>query len=633
MNPKPFTVPEVSRWKGGEGVIILPGSPILSYEGDKTQDIAIQLSEDYNAMHFGEMKLKKGNGGDLILRMMKDKDLGEEGYKISICRNRVVISAPTVDGLRWATRTFLQLRELSDSIPVGEIIDVPAFSFRGLVLDCGRKYIPMDYLHRLVDVMSYRKMNKLHIHLNDNGFRYYFDDDWDKTQAAFRLESERFPALTSRDGFYTKKEFRNLQTYAASRGVEIVPEIDFPAHSLAFTRFRPQIGSTDDKYGCDHLDIMKDETYCFLDSLLDEYLGGEDPVFIGKRFHIGTDEYSNRDSVVVEKFRYLTDRYIRLAENYGKIPVVWGALTHAKGVTPVKSDGVEMYLWYNGYADPDEMLKAGYNVVSIPDGWVYIVPEAGYYYNYLNTESLYKKWSPQVVGDKRIDADNARLMGGMFAVWNDHPGNGITVKDIHHRIMEALPTMATKTWTRESDISCPYETFISRSRLQAEAPGINYLGRPNCGEGIVFRLDTVRPRQHTGLQEIGYSYDVEFDINGAEEDKGTVLFKSPSATVWISDPVTGSLAFSREDKLYHFRHFIRQGEKNHIRITGDNRATSLYVDGVLVDNLNIRRKSYNGGKNQMAEVRTLVFPLAETGAFKSDISNLKVSWKDCPQPR
>lgn len=88
--------------------------------------------------------------------------------------------------------------------------------------------------------------------------------------------------------------------YAEDRHVEIIPEIDFPAHALAFTRFMPEIGSTDDAYGRDHLDLMSPKTYEFLDNLLAEYLGGDDPVFAGPSFHIGTDEYSNRDSVVVE---------------------------------------------------------------------------------------------------------------------------------------------------------------------------------------------------------------------------------------------------------------------------------------------------------------------------------------------
>ncbi|MCM1111455.1 MAG: family 20 glycosylhydrolase [Clostridium sp.] len=631
-NPKPFTVPEVSEWKGQDGFNILPSSLTVAYDGAACSAVAGQFADDYATMFGTKPSLKDSRKGNITLRLASDRKLGDEGYTISVTPKKIELTAATEAGLRWATRTLLQLREASDSIPCGKITDIPAFGFRGFMIDCGRKYIPMDYLRKLVDVMAYYKMNKLHIHLNDNGFKCFYDDDWDKTQAAFRLESETFPGLTARDGSYTKQEFRDFQDYAASRGVEIIPEIDFPAHSLAFTRFRPEIGSADDEYGRDHLDLTKEATYEFLDSLLAEYLGGDDPVFKSPRFHIGTDEYSNRDSLIVEKFRYLTDRYIRQTEGYGKTPVVWGALTHAKGRTPVKADGVEMYLWYNGYADPAEMLEAGYKVVSIPDGYVYIVPEAGYYYNYLNTPFLYEKWTPAVIGDQTVDPANPQLLGGAFALWNDHPGNGVTVKDIHHRVMQALPTIATKTWTPEGSITVPFEEFAVESRRLSEAPGVNYLGRPaSVGEdGLVLSIPVLTPGSETGLEEIGYNYDVEFDIVGADEKKGTVLLESPSATVWISDPITGNLAFSREDKLYQFRHNIRPGEKSHIRIVGDNRSTRLYVDGRLVDDLGVRRVSYNGSDRKMGESHTLVFPLAKAGDFHSRVTGLKVRWTDCP---
>ena len=81
----------------------------------------------------------------------------------------------------------------------------------------------------------------------------------------------------------------------------------------------------------DHLDIFNPETFKFVDGLFKEYLSGPEPVFTGKRVHIGTDEYSNAKKEVVEQFRAFTDHYIRYVESFGKQAVVWGALTHAKG--------------------------------------------------------------------------------------------------------------------------------------------------------------------------------------------------------------------------------------------------------------------------------------------------------------
>ena len=110
-------------------------------------------------------------------------------------------------------------------------------------------------------ILSFYKLNEFQIHLNDNGFVQFFDNDWNKTYAAFRLESERFPGLTAKDGSYTKKEFTDLQRLGMEYGVNVIPEIDIPAHSLAFTHYKPEIGS--DKYGMDHLDLYKEETYRF----------------------------------------------------------------------------------------------------------------------------------------------------------------------------------------------------------------------------------------------------------------------------------------------------------------------------------------------------------------------------------
>lgn len=152
-------------------------------------------------------------------------------------------------------------------------------------------------------IMSYYKMNCFQIHLNDNGFKKFYGNDWSQTPAAFRLESTVFPGLATEGAHYSKKEFVELQMLAEQYGVTVLPEIDVPAHSLAFTRYKPEIASKE--YGEDHLDLFNPETYLFLDSLFAEYLGGENPVFRGKEVHIGTDEYDNSDPNVVEKFRFL----------------------------------------------------------------------------------------------------------------------------------------------------------------------------------------------------------------------------------------------------------------------------------------------------------------------------------------
>ena len=626
VNPKPFVVPELKQWTGKDGNFT-PGKDariVCTSQNPELLRIARMFADDYQQMFGQTLSVAQGKAtpGDFVLSLSADKKLGEEGYAIKIT-DRVAISAPTPIGLYWSTRTLLQLAEQNQerSLPQGTIRDYPDYPLRGFMIDCGRKFIPMAYLQDLVKIMAYYKMNTLQVHLNDNGFKQYFEHNWDKTYAAFRLESETYPGLTARDGSYSKKEFIDFQKQAASNFVEIIPEIDVPAHSLALTHYKPEIGSKE--YGMDHLDLFKPETYEFVDALFKEYLEGDNPVFVGKRVHIGTDEYSNAKKDVVEKFRAFTDHYIRFVEGFGKQAVVWGALSHAKGDTPVKSENVVMNAWYNGYADPATMIKDGYQLISIPDGLVYIVPKAGYYYDYLNEPYLYKEWTPAHIGKAVFDEKHPSILGGMFAIWNDHVGNGISVKDIHHRIFSPLQTLSVKMWTG-AQTGIPYETFNEKRALLSEAPGVNQLARIGKKPELVYERSTVAPGSTSDYPEIGYNYTVSFDITGAKESEGTELFRSPNAVFYLSDPIRGMMGFARDGYLNTFPYKVNPGEKATIQIEGDNCSTTLRVNGKVVDEMNTQKLYFNAGKDSMNYVRTLVFPLEKAGNFNSKVQNLKV---------
>ena len=622
-NVKPNVIPELKEWKGQDGFFVPGENMRIVYDAPALKKVATLFADDYKEM-FGvrpEVVSGKPSEGDIFLTVKKDKKPGKEGYTVAVAKT-VKVTAPEPVGAYWATRTLLQISEQSENrqLPKGTIRDYPDYGMRGFMIDCGRKFIPMPYLRDLAKILSYYKMNVLHVHLNDNGFKQFFNHDWSKTYAAFRLECETFPGLTARDGYYTKKEFADFQQEASDMFVEIIPEIDAPAHTLAFSHYKPELGSK--KYGMDHLDLSNPETYKFMDALFKEYLEGENPVFAGPRVHIGTDEYSNKDQKVVEQFRAFTDHYIRLVESYGKKACIWGALTHAKGETPVKVENVDMYTWYNGYADPKEMAKLGYKQVCIPDGMMYIVPMAGYYYDYLNIKYLYDSWTPAHIGNVVFEEYDPTLLGGMFAVWNDHVGNGVSVKDIHHRVFPALQTVATKTWNIAP--SRTFDAFDAARGQLSEAPGVNQLARIGKAPGLVYQVGEVRPGMTLEYPEIGYDYTVSFDLQAASEEPGTELFRSPNAVFYLSDPVNGMLGFSRDGYLNTFGFRPYPNERVTVKITGDNRSTSLYINGKLIEKMDVQKLYFNAGKDSMNYLRTLVFPLEKAGNFKSRITNLKV---------
>lgn len=624
-NPCPATIPAISMWKGGQGFMQLTNESRILCRDSRLRAASIALAEGMKALTGVTLTVAedgKASEGDIIFAYKSTKRLGEEGYTIDIRKN-VSIEAER-RGAIHAAQTLLQMiaKNSRDAklpiLPRGQITDRPDYPVRGLMLDCGRKSIPLSYLQHLVKTMAYYKMNTLHIHLNDNGFPAYFNDNWDETYAAFRLESELFPGLTAEDGSYTKDEFRQFILDAERLGVEIIPEIDVPAHSLAFTHYRPSLGSKE--FGRDHLDLSNPDVIPFLDSLFAEYIGGPNPVFAGPYVHIGTDEYSNARKETVEQFRSLSSHLIQTVESHGKKAALWGSLTHAKGDTPVKIDDVLMYCWSNGYANPDSMRSLGYQLISIPDGMTYIVPAAGYYYDYLNIPYLYRKWTPAHIGNNHFPERDPQIRGGMFAVWNDIVGNGIAVDDIHHRLFPALQVIAEKTW--RADTLRSFDQWHQLATMTGEAPSVNDLGR--YPRGIVLSQPRVEPSSTREIPFIGWPYRVSFDIKAEAEKLGTALFRNKDAEFYLADPVTGRLGFIRDGYLFSFRHALHPGTNEHIAIEGDNSETRLYVNGKLVQTLAPEPRLFPHNK-PFKMIRTLKFPLATTDAhLRSMVTNLKV---------
>jgi len=625
---KPFVIPELQSWTGAEGDLSLDNTLTIAYESTKSDDkkmrsVVSQFSADLKTM-FGVQAETTTGKASFVVKMAPIAVDNKEGYEIEI-GEQVVISANEPIGALWATKTILQMLEATEgkSLPKGKIVDYPEYPLRGFMLDVGRKFFTIDFLRDYVHFMSYYKMNTFHIHLSDNGFRQYFGNDWDETYAAFRLESDTYPGLAAKDGYYTKQEFIDLQILAEENGITIVPEIDIPAHTLAFTQYMPELGS--EEYGMDHLDLFNPKTYEFFDKLFKEYLDGKEPVFRGEYVHIGTDEYSNKDKKVVEKFRYFQDHYIKEVEKYGKKAGVWGSLTHAQGETPVKVEDVLLDCWYNGYADPKAMIDLGYDMVSIPDGLVYIVPAAGYYYDYLNIAHLYKNWTPATIGNQVFEENHPQIKGGKFAVWNDHCGNGITEKDVHHRVFPAMQTLAVKMWTGKNT-SLPFDEFNKQRLAISEAPGLNINATYKADEnGVVLERDNLSADDTLPIPEIGYNYRVEFTIRAKNNINSTVLFESPNATVYLRHPKTGKLAYEREGYWSEFDYVVPNDYPVVLAIEGTNTGTKLFVNGQLVDALEKQYIEYNqSGKSKMAKIQTLVFPLAKVGDFEGAISDFTV---------
>jgi hexosaminidase len=230
------------------------------------------------------------------------------------------------------------------------------------------------------------------------------------------------------------------------------------------------------------------------------------------------------------------------------------------------------------------------------------------------------------------------VLGGMFAVWNDQCGNGISEQDVHYRSFPAIQVMAERMWKGDNQQSVPFSDFEALCKVMPEAPGVNLLARIE-EKVLLTETDkeiTLNGKENieTNIQEVGYPYTVSFSICPNEEENisGT-LFKGPHSMVYTNWENTGRIAFTRDGYAFTFGSYILpNGEWTDICIKGDWKGTSLYVNGKLQERLEGRKKRvYNPKYNRLENMpiqETLIFPLQHIGdsinGFKGKLKNIKI---------
>ncbi len=652
-------IPEVQHFTASGSSLSLGKSLKIRADiskNDSLLKVAEQLKEELNTMFSIKAKVVTVKGSesysknDILLTYSTSTLENFEAYDMQIgVEKGIVIAGASRTGTFWGTRTLLQLVENhQNSIPTGQISDYPNFPNRGFMIDAGRKFFSIDFLRNYVKILAYYKMNELHVHLNDNGFKQHYNNDWSKTYAAFRLESETYPGLAAKDGHYTKAEFRDLVLLGMENGVNVIPEIDIPAHSLAFTRYNPELQASA-PYAEDHLDILNDKKvltiYHFFDRLFDEYIVGENPVFAGPDVHIGTDEYVKEgqirdvDDAQARRFREFTIYYLNYIARSGKNPRLWGGLKWLKDnpVTTVRppNKNTVMNSWSVDWVDAEEMLKKGFNIINTLDQQLYIVPAAGYYRDFLDVETLYKVFRPENVSPWQTLPENTPgLLGSTFAVWNDVCENGISQQDVHHRVIPAVKVMSTKNWNPK-----PARSFEDYSRLaqqSIDAPGVNLSGmyKDEDLQNITARLGKKavklngRKAINLGGSDVGYNYEISFMINPAvSAKKDAILFQSEQSRITLNTNGSGKLGFYRDGVTYTFNFEPTIGQWQKITLSGDYKSVALAVNDEQVERLTAYRKT-EGLPNGINFQQTLFFPLQKLGdkrnGFVGSVKELEV---------
>lgn len=653
-------IPEVQHFDFRNGQYELAPSIEIKVNINKDKSlipIATQLKEELASMFQTGASISVTNDiksvskNEILLTYSQIPLKNSEAYTLELDPlNGITINGASRNSVFWATRTLIQLIENhQNKIPSGLITDYPDYPNRGFMLDVGRKFFTIDYLRDYVKILAYYKMNEFHVHLNDNAFKTYYDNDWSKTYAAFRLESDTYPGLAAEDGHYTKDEFRDLQRLGMTYGVNVIPEIDIPAHALAFTRYNPALKASA-PYADDHLAILDDEKlpiiYDFFDRLFDEYIKGDHPVFIGPDVHIGTDEYIKEgngrdvDNAQAKRFREFTNHYLNHIAESGKTPRLWGGLEWLKDTpsTEVKPVGkAVMNAWSKDWVNAEKMLADGFEIISTPDSWLYIVPAAGYYRDFLDINWLYTNYRPEKVNTVVTLPDFQKgLLGSTFAVWNDVSGNGVSQLDVHYRTIPALKVLSTKNWKVAP--SKTLEDYLLLADTSSDGPSVNLSGHYTAAElkAMAAKAGTSSVRFNgkksvdLGGTNLGYNYDVSFEINPKSNNQSdAILFQSAYGNITLNTSGSGKLGFSRDGYTYTFNFVPQNNTWQTIRLVADYKSVTLYVDGEQKDHL-VAYKKTEGIPNGFNFQQTLNFPLGKIGdqknGFSGAIKNLKLNY-------
>jgi hexosaminidase len=381
------------------------------------------------------------------------QELGEdESYGLEITNSGARLNGPTTLGVMHGLQTFLLLVQTTNAgfaVPAASIEDSPRFPWRGLMIDVGRHFIPLDVLKRNLDGMAAVKLNVFHWHLSEN--------------QGFRIESKKFPKLQSlgSDGlYYTQAEVRSLIAYARERGIRVVPEFDMPGHATAWFVGYPELASGSGPYQIERqwgvfdpaMDPTREETYKFLDAFIGEMAG----LFPDQFFHIGGDEVNGKEwdaNAKIQAFMrahgmkdnndlqaYFNQRVQKIVAKHGKTMLGWDEI-----LRPDLPKDIVIQSWRG----PDSLAlaaKQGYRGLL----------SSGYYVDLMwSAERHYATEPLSGAAATLTPEEQKRILGGEACMWAEY----VSPENIDSRIWPRTAAIAERLWSPQDvrDVNSMYQ--------------------------------------------------------------------------------------------------------------------------------------------------------------------------------
>ncbi|MDO3627520.1 family 20 glycosylhydrolase [Mucilaginibacter sp. BT774] len=623
----PNIIPAVRQWRAGRGYFIISASTEFRFRSSvATQRTITLFREDLNTLQGRKQHARtklKGAKNYIVIKITPEHQASQvqkESYQLEIKPGRIIIKANDDAGVFYATRTLLQLIEQGvdkRTIPCYTISDTPAYRFRGFMLDVGRKFFPISQLKDYICRMSWYKMNQLQLHFNDQAFH-------GEHYSAFRIESKTYPQLTAKDGFYTQREIKELIQYAAERGINIIPEIDAPAHAMSILDIAPELKN--EKLQDGQLDVLNPQTINMMEKIYDEFV----PLFPSPYFHIGTDEYRFKKAATTEDRKafaagfcdYINhfNKYIR---GKGKQVMIWSGYNQMAGFTPIDSN-IVIDMWLG--KDAKEQINEGHQIIHSTDEWLYIVPGANYYG--VDNKFLYEKWMPNDFGpNQQLNPGESNLLGAKLHVWNDLGPMGFTYHETADEIAITLPVIAQKLWGNK--MSLTFNDFIKRADRLKNVPQVHdarLLENSKSSDPIIdidFKKNSLpdavdkqliklltgvdsKPLlaldKHDFVQlnlkadELEQPWTLSFCVKRMDDSDTTmVLFESPYGTIFLNlrdkkssnagfgiARTVGYKEYAGDDGDFYYQIFNRVIPVNkwtQVTLTGGHNSCTLYING------------------------------------------------------
>ncbi|HSP70382.1 MAG TPA: beta-N-acetylhexosaminidase [Bryobacteraceae bacterium] len=398
-----------------------------------------------------QLRIEWQQNGPSVPRLTED-----ESYAIEIDSTQARLRAPTSVGILRGLETLLQTMRTDQGparFPAVLIQDQPRFVWRGLLLDCSRHFIPVPAIKRTLDGMAAFKYNVLHWHLSDD--------------QGFRMESKAFPKLhgLGSDGlFYSQDDIRDIVSFAADRGIRVVPEFDMPGHATSWFVGYPELASEAGPYQIQRqaglfepvMNPSLPEVYAFLDSFIGEIV----ELFPDAYIHIGGDEVDSaqwKRSASVQAFmksegigtaqglqEYFNRRVQQILASRGRKMIGWDEILGA-GLPP----DATVQSW-RGLSALAQTVRSGHpGILSF-----------GYYLDQLQPAAehyLVDPFDGEMAGVPA--AERARILGGEACLWTEH----ISPENLDLRLWPRAAAIAERLWSSQQvrDVSAMY------SRLEA----------------------------------------------------------------------------------------------------------------------------------------------------------------------